>query len=182
MNLSLSFCCVCARHASHSSNPERPNIPERTGPLELPRLRALEARAAAIPISSSAASSASPRGGSSRVHPYPVGEAIVGALNGYPSYPPSGSRREYGCDAYPSNDFNPTHSFKSTSGYEPKPGSRNGLEFNPGSDRTRSRSSDGKSYLAILVRSYWRRWISGTDIHAMCSDMAVNRCWRLREH
>ena len=57
--------------SSHASNPERPNIPERTGPLELPRLRALEARAAAIPISSSAASSASPRSGSSRVHPYP---------------------------------------------------------------------------------------------------------------
>ena len=63
----------------HVSNPERPNIPERAGPLELPRLRALEARAAAIPISSSAASSASPRSGSSRVHPYPVGEAIEGS-------------------------------------------------------------------------------------------------------
>ena len=64
---------------SHASNPERPNIPERVGPLELPGLRALEARAAAIPISSSAASSASPRSGSSRVHPYPVGEAIEGS-------------------------------------------------------------------------------------------------------
>ena len=64
--------------ASHASNPERPNIPEQAGPLELPRLRALEARAAAIPISSSAASSASPRSGS-RVHPYPVGEAIEGS-------------------------------------------------------------------------------------------------------
>ena len=65
--------------SSHASDPERPNIPERVGPLELPRLRALEARAAAIPISSSAASSASPRSGSSRVHPYPVGEAIDGS-------------------------------------------------------------------------------------------------------
>ena len=65
--------------ASHASNPERPNIPERIGPLELPRLRALEARAAAVPVSSSAASSASPRSGSSRVHPYPVGEAIEGS-------------------------------------------------------------------------------------------------------
>ena len=65
--------------SSHASNPERPNIPERIGPLELPRLRALEARAAAVPISSSAASSASPRSGSSRVHPYPVGEAIDGS-------------------------------------------------------------------------------------------------------
>ena len=62
--------------SSHASNPDRPNIPERIGPLELPRLRALEARAAAIPISSSAASSTSPRSGSSRVHPYPVGEAV----------------------------------------------------------------------------------------------------------
>ena len=65
--------------ASHASNPDRPNIPERAGPLELPRLRALEARAAAMPISSSAASSASPRSGSSRVHPYPVGDAIEGS-------------------------------------------------------------------------------------------------------
>ena len=65
--------------SSHASNPERPNIPERTGPLELPRLRALEARAAAIPISSSAASSVSPRSGSSRVHPYPVGEVMEGS-------------------------------------------------------------------------------------------------------
>ena len=56
---------------SHASNPERPNIPERVGPLEPPRLRALEARVAAIP-----ASSASPRSGSSRVHPCPVGEAV----------------------------------------------------------------------------------------------------------
>ena len=65
--------------ASHASNPERPNIPDRIGPLELPRLHALEDRAAAIPISSSAASSASPRSGLSRVHPYPVGEAIEGS-------------------------------------------------------------------------------------------------------
>ena len=46
---------------------------------ELPRLRALEAQAASIPISSSAASSTSPRSGSSRVHPYPVGEAAEGS-------------------------------------------------------------------------------------------------------
>ena len=65
--------------SSHASNPERPNIPERVGPLELPRLRVLETQAAAIPISSSAASSASPRSGSSRVHPYPVGEVIEGS-------------------------------------------------------------------------------------------------------
>ena len=50
--------------------------PKRTEALEVPRLRALEAHAAAIPISSSAASSTSPRSGSSRVNPYPVGEAI----------------------------------------------------------------------------------------------------------
>ena len=50
--------------------------PKRTEALEVPRLRALEAQAAAIPISSSAASSTSPRSGSSRVNPYPVGEAI----------------------------------------------------------------------------------------------------------
>ena len=49
--------------------------PKRTEPPELPRLRALEAHAAAIPISSSAPSSTSPRSGSSRVNPYPVGEA-----------------------------------------------------------------------------------------------------------
>ena len=49
--------------------------PKRTEPPELPRLRALEAQAAAISISSSAASSTSPRSGSSRVNPYPVGEA-----------------------------------------------------------------------------------------------------------
>ena len=62
--------------SSHASNPERPNIPERVGRLELPRLRVLEAQGAAIPISSSAASSASPRSGSSRVHPYPVGRSL----------------------------------------------------------------------------------------------------------
>ena len=50
--------------------------PKRTEAPEIPRLRALEAQAAAIPISSSAASSTSPRSGSSRVNPYPVGEAI----------------------------------------------------------------------------------------------------------
>ena len=53
--------------------------PRRTEAPELPRLRALEAQAAAIPISSSAASSTSPRSGSSRVHPYPVGEAAEGS-------------------------------------------------------------------------------------------------------
>ena len=52
---------------------KRPEAPE------LPKLRALEAQAAAIPISSSAASSTSPRSGSSRVHPYPVGEAAEGS-------------------------------------------------------------------------------------------------------
>ena len=54
-------------------------IPKRTEAPELPRLRALEAQAASIPISSSAASSTSPRSGSSRVHPYPVGEAPEGS-------------------------------------------------------------------------------------------------------
>ena len=49
--------------------------PKRADAPEIPRLRALEAQAAAIPISSSAASSTSPRSGSSRVNPYPVGEA-----------------------------------------------------------------------------------------------------------
>ena len=49
--------------------------PKRVEHPELPRLRALEAQAAAIPISSSAASSTSPKSGSSRVNPYPVGEA-----------------------------------------------------------------------------------------------------------
>ena len=49
--------------------------PKRAEAPEIPRLRALEAQAAAIPISSSAASSTSPRSGSSRVNPYPVGEA-----------------------------------------------------------------------------------------------------------
>ena len=48
---------------------------------EIPRLRALENQAVELPVSvSSAASSASPRSGSSRVHPYhPVGEAIEGS-------------------------------------------------------------------------------------------------------
>ena len=53
--------------------------PKRTEAPEIPRLRALEAQAAAIPISSSAASSTSPRSGSSRVNPYPVGEATEGS-------------------------------------------------------------------------------------------------------
>ena len=47
--------------------------------LEVPRLKMLEAQAAAVPVSSSAASSVSPRSGSSRVHPYPVGEAAEGS-------------------------------------------------------------------------------------------------------
>ena len=49
--------------------------------LELPRLRALENQAVEMPVSvSSAASSTSPRSGSSRVHPYhPVGEAVEGS-------------------------------------------------------------------------------------------------------
>ena len=81
--------------SSHASNPERPNIPERTGPLELPRLRALEAHAAAVPISSSAASSVSPRSGSSRVHPYPVGEALEGSsFEVVPSTATQAARRE----------------------------------------------------------------------------------------
>ena len=52
---------------------------ELTGVLELPRLRVLEAQAAAVPVSSSAASSVSPRSRSSRVHPYPVGEVVEGS-------------------------------------------------------------------------------------------------------
>ena len=55
------------------------NTSKRTEAPELPRLRALEAQAASIPISSSAASSTSPRSGSSRVHPYPVGESAEGS-------------------------------------------------------------------------------------------------------
>ena len=81
--------------SSHASSPERPNIPERTGPFELPRLRALEAHAAAVPISSSAASSVSPRSGSSRVHPYPVGEALEGSsFEVVPSTATQAARRE----------------------------------------------------------------------------------------
>ena len=57
------------QHASSDRSPKRTEAPE------LPRLRALEAQAAAIPISSSAPSSTSPRSRSSRVNPYPVGEA-----------------------------------------------------------------------------------------------------------
>ena len=61
--------------ASHASNPERARLPE------LPRLRALENQAAEVPVSvSSAASSISPRSGSSRVHPYnPIGEVVEGS-------------------------------------------------------------------------------------------------------
>ena len=54
-------------------------VPKRPEAPELPKLRALEAQAASIRISSSAASSTSPRSGSSRVHPYPVGEAAEGS-------------------------------------------------------------------------------------------------------
>ena len=57
------------QHAGSERSPKRTEAPE------IPRLRALEAQAASIPISSSAASSTSPRSGSSRVNPYPVGEA-----------------------------------------------------------------------------------------------------------
>ena len=62
-----------AQQAAPGSTTRRAEAPE------LPRLRALEAQAASIPISSSAASSTSPRSGSSRVHPYPVGEAADGS-------------------------------------------------------------------------------------------------------
>ena len=62
-----------SQHAAPDRSPKRTEAPE------IPRLRALEAQAAAIPISSSAASSTSPRSGSSRVNPYPVGEAIEGS-------------------------------------------------------------------------------------------------------
>ena len=61
------------QHAVSDRSPKRAEAPE------IPRLRALEAQAAAIPISSSAASSTSPRSGSSRVNPYPVGEATEGS-------------------------------------------------------------------------------------------------------
>ena len=59
----------------HASNPEMARLPE------LPRLRALENHAAEVPVSaSSAASSASPRSGSSRVHPYnTAGEVVEGS-------------------------------------------------------------------------------------------------------
>ena len=65
------------RRAQSASSQE--SIPKWAGIPAVPQLRALEAQAAAIPISSSAASSASPRSGSSRVHPYPVGEAFEGS-------------------------------------------------------------------------------------------------------
>ena len=67
--------------ASHASNRERPNIPERERLPELPRLRALENQAVEVPVSvSSAASAASPRSGSSLAHPYNlVGEAVEGS-------------------------------------------------------------------------------------------------------
>ena len=63
-------------------------VPKRTEAPELPRLRAIEAQAASIPISSSAASSTSPRSGSSRVHPYPVGEAAIREADTSPITPP----------------------------------------------------------------------------------------------
>ena len=65
--------------SSHASSSAQQSIPKWAGVPAVPQLRALEAQAAAIPISSSAASSASPRSGSSRVHPYPVGEAFEGS-------------------------------------------------------------------------------------------------------
>ena len=65
--------------SSHASESANDAIPERAEALELPRLRVLEAQAAAVPVSSSAASSVSPRSGSSRVHPYPVGEVVEGS-------------------------------------------------------------------------------------------------------
>ena len=65
--------------SSQASDSAPKGIPKWAGLPALPQLRALEAQAASIPISSSAASSASPRSGSSRVHPYPVGEAVEGS-------------------------------------------------------------------------------------------------------
>ena len=63
--------------------------------MELPRLRALEAHAAAVPISSYAASSVSPWSGSSRAHPYPVGEALEGSsFEVVPSTATQAARRE----------------------------------------------------------------------------------------
>ena len=70
--------------------------PKRTEAPELPRLRALEAQAAAIPISSSAASSTSPRSGSSRVNPYPVGEAMESSpFELVPKLPTLGNRKDH---------------------------------------------------------------------------------------
>ena len=77
---SSAVSCYCTSLVSIDIIIERPHILERVGPLELPRLRALEVWAAAVPVSSFAASSASPRSGSSRAHPYPVGEAIEGSF------------------------------------------------------------------------------------------------------
>ena len=65
--------------SSRASESAHESISERAGALELPKLRMLEAQAAAVPVSSSAASSVSPRSGSSRVHPYPVGEVGEGS-------------------------------------------------------------------------------------------------------
>ena len=119
------------QHASSDRSPKRTEAPE------LPRLRALEAQAAAIPISSSAPSSTSPRSGSSRVNPYPVGEAtesspfeIVPSVA--PSYPLLGTRRIIG--GYPDQRRDKSyHSLKRThTGYEPKPGTGIGIRFDPG--------------------------------------------------
>ena len=65
--------------SSQASDSAPEGVPKWAGLPALPQLRALETQAAAIPISSSAASSASPQSGSSRAHPYPVGEAIEGS-------------------------------------------------------------------------------------------------------
>ena len=117
---------------SHASNPERPNTPERVGPLELPRLKALEARAAEVLVSaSSAASSASPRSGSSRVHPYnPAGEAVEGSSF---ELVPSISTQATNMSGRDENvDVTRIQRSDSLSGIqydpsEPKPGCRNGL-------------------------------------------------------
>ena len=67
------------KRAQPESSQLSDGTPSRAEAPELPRLRALEAQAAAVPISSSAASSVSPQSGSSRVHPYPVGEVAEGS-------------------------------------------------------------------------------------------------------
>ena len=102
-------------------------------PPELPRLRALEAQAASSPISSSAASSTSPRSGSSRVHPYPVGEAAEGSsFELVPSVATQAAQSwEQGeMEITPIRDADT--SLKTHTGYEPKPGSGNGFRVDPG--------------------------------------------------